>query len=123
MTINRRGLTFLLSLLIAAISLICFSATKSYLFALFTFVPLGLGHAGRMALSNALLQSMSDDAHRGRVMSVYMMNWGITMVGVFFVSILADIIGAEWAVGGSAGLLALVTIYYLFFTPRVRCLE
>ena len=122
-TIKRRGLIFLLSLLLAAISLICFSATSSYWFALITFIPLGLGHAGRMALSNTLLQSKTDDNHRGRVMSVYMMNWGITMVGVFFVSILADIIGAEWAVGGSAGLLALVTIYYLFFTPRIRCLD
>ena len=56
-------------------------------------------------------------------MSVYMMNWGITMVGVFFVSIAADIVGAQLAVGGSAGILALVTIYYLFFTPRIRRLD
>ena len=78
---------------------------------------MGLGQAGRMALSNTLLQSEADDTYRGRVMSVYMMNWGITMVGVFFVSIVADKIGAQLAVGGSAAILALVTIYYLFFTP------
>ena len=120
---KRRGLIFLLSILLAAISLICFSVTNSYLFALITFIPLGFGHAGRMALSNTLLQAKTDDNHRGRVMSVYMMNWGITMVGVFFVSVLADIIGAELAVGGSAGLLTLVTIYYLFLTPRIRGLD
>ena len=59
-----------------------------------------------MALSNTLLQSNSDDPHRGRVMSVYMMNWGMTMVGVFFLSMLADLIGVQLAVGGAAGLLA-----------------
>jgi MFS family permease len=123
MTGRKRGLVFLLSLLLAAVSLVCFSITDSYLIALITFIPLGFGHAGRMALSNTLLQSRTDDLHRGRVMSVYMMNWGITMIGVFFVSILADIIGARWAVGGSAGLLVLVTIYDLSFTPRVRGLE
>lgn len=123
MTDKRRGLLFLLSLLLAAISLVCFSITNSYLFALITFVPLGFGHAGRVALSNTLLQSKTDDTHRGRVMSVYMMNWGITMFGVFFVSILADIVGAKWAVGGSAGLLALIVIYYLFFSPRLRRLD
>ena len=123
MAIKRRGLIFLLSLLLAAIALVCFSATDSYWFALLTFIPLGLGHAGRLTLSNTLLQSKTDDSYRGRVMSVYMMNWGITMVGVFFVSILADIIGAQLAVGGSAGLLALVMIYYLFFTPRIRRLD
>ena len=119
----RRGLFFLLSLLLAAISLICFSATESYWLALATYIPLGLGHAGRMTLSNTLLQAETDDAHRGRVMSVYMMNWGITMVGVFFVSIAADIIGAQLAVGGSAAILAVVTIYYLFFSPRIRRLD
>jgi MFS family permease len=120
---KRRGLIFLLSILLAAVSLICFSVTNSYLYALITFIPLGFGHAGRMTLSNTLLQTKTDDNHRGRVMSVYMMNWGITMVGVFFVSILADIIGAELAVGGSAGLLTSVTICYLFFTPRIRRLD
>jgi len=123
MAIKRRGLIFLLSLLLAAIALICFSATDSYWLALLTFIPLGLGHAGRLTLSNTLLQSKTDDSYRGRVMSVYMMNWGITMVGVFFVGILADIIGAQLAVGGSAGLLVLITIYHLFFTPRIRCLD
>ena len=123
MAIKRRGLIFLLSLLLAAIALVCFSATDSYWFALFTFIPLGLGHAGRLTLSNTLLQSKTEDAYRGRVMSVYMMNWGITMVGVFFVGILADIIGVQLAVGGSAGLLALIAIYHLFFTPRIRRLD
>ena len=123
MSSRRRGLIFLISILLAAIALVCFSATSSYLLALITFVPLGLGQAGRMALSNALLQSNTDDSHRGRVMSVYIMNWGVTMVGVFFVSILADIIGVQLAVGGAAGLLAIIAVYYLFFTPQVRHLD
>ena len=114
---------FLISLLLAAIALVCFSATNSYLLALVTFVPLGLGQAGRMALSNTLLQSNTDDSHRGRVMSVYTMNWGVTMVGVFFVSILADIVGVQLAVGGSAALLAIIVVYCLFFTPRIRHLR
>ena len=87
---RRRGLIFLISLFLAASALVCFSVTHSYLFALITFVPLGFGQAGRMALSNTLLQSKTDDLHRGRVMSVYMMNWGMTMLGVFFLSMLAD---------------------------------
>ena len=121
---NRmRGLIFLLSLLLAAISLICFTATSSYLLALITFVPLGLGQAGRMALSNTLLESNTDDSHRGRVMSVYMMNWGLTMVGVFFISMLADTIGAQLAVGGAAGLLAIIVLYYLFFSRQIRHLD
>lgn len=120
---RRRGLIFLLSLLLSAIALICFTSTSSYLLALITFVPLGLGQAGRLALSNTLLQSHTDDSHRGRVMSVYMMNWGVTMVGVFFISMLADTIGVQLAVGGAAGLLAVIVIYYLFFSRQIRYLD
>lgn len=123
MSSRRRGLIFLISLLLTALSLICFSATHSYLIALIAFVPLGLGQAGRMALSNTLIQSNTDNSHRGRVMSVYMMNIGLTMVGVFFISILADMIGVQLAVGGAAGLLVIVVVYYLFFTPQIRHLD
>jgi hypothetical protein len=52
-----------------------------------------------------------------------MMNWGITLVGVFFVSILADRVGVQLAIGGAAGLLAAITLYYLFMTPRIRSLD
>jgi MFS family permease len=123
MSSRKRGLIFLLSLLLTAVSLMAFSATGSYLLALIFFITMGLGQAGRLALSNTLLLSNTDDTHQGRVMSVYMMNWGITMVGVFFVGILADRFGVQLAVGGSAGLLAVITFYYLFLAPRIRRLD
>ena len=123
MSSRKRGLIFLLSLLLTAVSLLAFSATGSYLLAMIFFITMGLGQAGRLALGNTLLLSNTDDTHQGRVMSVHMMNWGITMVGVFLVSILADRIGVQLAVGGSAGLLAVITLYCLFLTSRIRSLD
>jgi MFS family permease len=123
MSSRKRGLIFLLSLLLTAVSLLAFSATGSYLLAMIFFITMGLGQAGRLALGNTLLLSNTDDTHQGRVMSVHMMNWGITMVGVFLVSILADRVGVQLAVGGSAGLLAVITLYYLFMTSRIRSLD
>lgn len=123
MSSRKRGLIFLLSLLLTAVSLVLFSTTGSFLLALIFFVTMGLGQAGRLALSNTLLLSNTDDAHQGRVMSVYMMNWGITMVGVFFVGVLAERVGVQLAVGGSAVLLAVITLYYLLLTPRIRRLD
>jgi MFS family permease len=123
MSSRKRGLIFLLSLLLTAVSLVAFSAAGSYLLALIFFISMGLGQGGWLALSNTLLLSNTDDTHQGRVMSVHMMNWGITMVGVFFVSILADRVGVQLAVGGSAGLLATITLYYLFLTARIRRLD
>ena len=123
MSSRKRGLIFLLSLLLTAVSLLAFSATGSYLLALIFFITMGLGQAGRLALGNTLLLSNTDDTHQGRVMSVHMMNWGITMVGVFLVSILADRVGVQLAVGGSAGLLAVIILYCLFLTSRIRSLD
>jgi MFS family permease len=123
MSSRKRGLMYLFSLLLTAVSLVVFSATGSYLLALIMFITMGLGQAGRLALSNTLLLAHTDDTHQGRVMSVYMMNWGITMVGVFFVSILADHVGVQLAVGAAAGLLGVIILYYLFLTPRIRSLQ
>ena len=120
---RNRGLIFLFSLFLTAVSLVVFSTTGSYLLGLMIFIAMGLGQAGRLALSNTLLLSYTDETHQGRVMSVYMMNWGITMVGVFFVGILADRVGVQLAVGSTAGLLAVITLGYLFLTPRIRRLD
>jgi hypothetical protein len=76
-----------------------------------------------MALSNTLVQSYTEDAYRGRVMSVYMMEWGVTNVGVFIVGVLADFVGVQMAVGGAAVLLVAVSLYYLMFNRRLRQLD
>ena len=124
---KNRGLWLLISMFVMAVSLIVFSFTNSYLIAFIVFIPLGFAQAGRMALSNTLAQVYSDDEHRGRVMSIYMLNWGMTNFGVFFVGVLADVIGtqggfsgAQLSVGGAAILLLLVTTFFTFFVKKVR---
>jgi len=123
MSNRRRGLIFLISLVTVGATLVIFSLTSSYWLACFVFVLLGLGQSGRMSLGNTLIQSNTEDAYRGRVMSVYMMEFGITFIGVFFVSLVADAVGVQWAVGGAAGILLVIALYYLFFTSRIRNLD
>lgn len=117
---DRRGVYFLGSLMLTAITLVAFSVSPWYFLSLALVIPLGLGQAGRMALSNALVQANSDDQHRGRVMSVYMMEFGVTNFGIFLIAILADVIGVQWAIGGGAVLLGLTTVYFYLRTPNVR---
>lgn len=117
---DRRGIYFLGSLMLTAITLVAFSVSPWYFLSLALVIPLGLGQAGRMALSNALVQANSDDQHRGRVMSVYMMEFGVTNFGIFLIAILADVIGVQWAIGGGAALLGVITVYFYLRTPNVR---
>ena len=120
MPADQRGKLFLGSLFLTAVTLILFSASPWYFVSLIIVIPLGLGQAGRMALSNALVQANADDSHRGRVMSVYMMEFGLTNLGIFFIAILAGFIGVQWAIGGSAAILLVVVLYYFLRVPSIR---
>ena len=105
------------------VALIAFSSSTWYTISLFLMIPVGLGHAGRMALSNALTQAYTDDEHRGRVMSVYMMEFGVMSIATFGAAALAEIIGIQLAIGGMAALMVFVVIFYVAFVPRIRQLS
>ena len=53
-------------------------------------------------------------------MSVYMMEFGLTNLGIFFIAILAGFIGVQWAIGGSAAILLVVVLYYFLRVPSIR---
>ena len=118
-----RGRLLLLSVLVSAVTLLAFSISPWYFLSLALVIPLGLGQAGRMALGNALVQANTEDAFRGRVMSVYLMEFGVTNVGIFGISIIAAHVGVQWAIGGAAAILLLIITHYLIFMPSMRRLD
>ena len=117
---KRRGMLFLHTGLVAGLAILVFSMTTSYAFALVIMVVAGLAQSGRMTLSNTLLQSYTENAYLGRVMSLFMMQWGVTSVGTFGVSVLAEFIGIQYAFAMTGGLLVATTLYYYAFSPRIR---
>ena len=76
-----------------------------------------------MTLGNTLLQYYVEERYRGRVMSLYFMEFGLTSFGVFFTGILTDVIGVQWAVGGLAIILVFFSIHMLAFMPKLRRLD
>lgn len=120
---RKRGLMLLISCLILGIALTGFSFSSSWYLSLSLVVFIGLGQTARMALSNTLLQYYSTDEYRGRVMSIYMMEFGLSSFGTFGAGLLAESIGVQWAVGGFAMVLVLLMILALVFVPRLRRLD
>ena len=120
---KKRGLMLLLSSLILGVALVGFSFSPWYNVSLVLMVFLGLAQTGRMTLGNTLLQYYVDPAYRGRVMSLYMMEFGLTSFGVFFAAVLGESIGVQWAVGGLAIALVIISILAIAFMPRLRKLE
>ena len=120
---RNRGAIFLWSTPALGLLLAMYAFTSSFELALLICIGIGLGQSARMALSNGLVQYNVDNEHRGRVMSFYMMEIGVSNVVVFGVAALAETIGIQWAVAGSALLLLPVTLVYYVFIPSVRRLQ
>ena len=123
MPARNRGMILLLSSLVLGVALIVFSASHWLWLTSLIMVVIGVAQTGRMSISNVLLQAYVEDEYRGRVMSIYMMEWGIVSFGVFFVGILASLIGADFAIGGTAVALIAVTLGVLLFYPRLRNIQ
>jgi MFS family permease len=120
---NRNRARVLLSgALIMGIALLLFSMSTSYWLSVGLLTIVGLGQAARMSLSNVLIQSYVDDAYRGRVMSIYMLEMAVLMISIYPISVLADIFGPQWAVGVSAACL-IALVLGLFCFPAYRDLD
>jgi MFS family permease len=120
---KRRGIMLLVSSLILGLALVSFSFSHSYAFSIGLMLFIGLAQSGRQTLGTTLLQSYTDSEHLGRVMSINMMDMGLSSLGTFFTGLLAESIGAPWAIGGFAMVLVLLSILALLFMPRVRKLD
>ncbi len=120
---KRRGLMLLASGLLMGVALIGFSSSPSiWIGGVFMFF-VGVGSAGRQALGNVLLQTYTENEYRGRVMSIYMTQISLMSLGAFFIGIIAEAVGAEWALGGMAALLVVMSVGFFAFSPLLRRLD
>lgn len=120
---KKRGIMMLFSGLILSLSLIAFSFTAEWYLSLALAVFIGLGQTGQMAIGFTLIQYYVDPGYRGRVMSFMMLGFGLSSLGTFFGGILAETMGIEWAIGGLALALAVVTTGMIAFSSRLRKLD
>ena len=68
----------------------------------------------------ALIMEMSEEKYRGRVMSIFMLNFGLMPLGVLPAGVISDLFGGQIAVGLLAVMLILVTSWVWFYHDRVR---
>ncbi len=80
-----------------------------YWAALLFMMVIGVIQAGRMALNNTLMMEHTDDEYRGRVMSIFTLNFGLMPLGVAMVTIAAEFIDPPLALGIMAVALIVVS--------------
>jgi MFS family permease len=120
---KKRGLMFLAGNLILSLALIGFSSSSSWHLSLALIAFVGLGDTARMSLGNTLLQYYAEEEYHGRVMSVFVMQFGLMGFGAFAAGLLTEVVGVQWAVGGLAAVLVPVTLLVMAFAPRLRRLD
>jgi MFS family permease len=120
---RHRGKMLLGGGLLTGVALIAFSASSIFWLTAGIMVFLSIGQQLRMVLSNALVQGYVQDEYRGRVMSIYMMEMNLVMLGSFAVSVVAQMVGVQWALGSMATILVGLCVCTYLFVPRLRQID
>jgi predicted MFS family arabinose efflux permease len=116
----RRGLILLGSSFASGFALLLVALIPSYMAAAIIMVLLGLGDAGQRTLNHVLIMEEVEDRFRGRVMSVFMMNFGLMPLGVLPAGAVAQAYGGQVAVGILAALLLVATTVLIATQKRLR---
>jgi MFS family permease len=114
---------FLIGNLVMSLAVVGFSFFGSWHPSLALIAIVGLGDTARMTLGNTLLQYYTEEEYRGRVMSIFVMQFGLMGFGAFGAGLMTEVVGVQWAVGGLAAVLIPVSLLVIAFVPRLRRLD
>ena len=116
----RRGLLLMGGSALSGIALMLVAVTPIYYAAAGFMALLGLGNAGRRTLMQSMVMEYADEQYRGRVVSLYMMNFGVIQLGILPIGVLMDVFGGQLTLGVMAALLLGVTAIALATQRELR---
>jgi MFS family permease len=117
----RRGLLLTIGNLAFPLFLIMFAFSSYFYISLILMLCIGFSFVWQNALANTLLQFVTPDELRGRVMAVYSMTFQAMMrLGGLQAGFMADWLGAPMAVGIGAIISLLYGIFVAIRYPKVR---
>ncbi len=116
----KRGVVLLVAGALSAVAILVSTYVTVFLIGIVAMLALGLGDSGRRALNSALILEQTDAEHRGRVMGIYMLNFGLRPIGAIPLGILAErtSIQTSFAVAGAVLLVSVILVWIL--APRIR---
>jgi MFS transporter, DHA1 family, staphyloferrin A biosynthesis exporter len=117
---RQRGTVMLLVMIGFGVMLLLFSQSPSMYLSFALLLGVGAGQTTFMALNNTLLQTLSSDEMRGRVMSIFFLNRGMLPLGTLFAGFSTEWIGVQWTVSIMATALVLLGIIMFLRSPEVR---
>lgn len=104
------------------IGLVGFALSTNFWITLPIMIFIGVGQASRMAIGQTLIQTYADPEYRGRVMSVWFMQFALVQFGTFIVGMLAEVVGPQIAIGGLAACMVVAMACLALFVRPIRTL-
>lgn len=117
---EHRGWVLLATTATSGVALVLATVTAQYWIAVAVMLLLGVGDSGRRSLNSSLMLEQTEDAFRGRVMGLYMTNFGLIPLGAIPLAAIAELIGIRWAVAGAGALLVAAAAGTMLLTNRIR---
>lgn len=116
----NKGLTSLLVLMVSSVGVILLGLSQWLPLTVLAVCIMGFGQTVFRVSNNTMIQTLSPDALRGRIQSIYHLDHGLTPLAGFIIGVLADQFTPRWAVTG-VGLASLVlSVYFLTNFRRIR---
>ncbi len=120
---RRRGLLLMASSFLTGLGLFFFAISDVFWLSALILIVVGVGTAGRLSLSNVLVQAYVEENYRGRVLSLYMTQFSLLFIGAFFIGLLAEWLGVQQVMAGVAVALMATSAFVVAFVPRMRTLD
>ncbi|MBI4213085.1 MAG: MFS transporter [Chloroflexi bacterium] len=117
---ERRGPFLLGALVLLGISLILFSQTTELRFALAALFGVGCFHIFFGSITNAMIQQIIPDELRGRVTSIYMLEFGLTPAGTLLAGATTEGFGGPLTVAMMGASVLTLAIVVTWRFPEIR---
>lgn len=120
---KRKGLLLLFVAVLFGVSLIAFSLSTWFPLSLFFLMGVGAGGTSYVTLTTTLVQSTTPSELQGRVMSTFILVWGLVPVGSVIAGASASVIGAPLTVTICGFLVVLFVILVRISKPQITSLK
>jgi MFS family permease len=120
---RRKGMLLLFALFVLGTALILFSRTTVLPLALLTLVGVGGCQVFYAATSNTMLQIIVPDELRGRVISIYMLDQGLSPAGALLAGISTHFVGAPTTIAAMGCLIIALAVVVAWRMPILRHVE
>ena len=118
--VQRKGIMLIIAAIGSGLAMMAFSFTSSLLLSMLALVAMGSTQMFYMATNNTLIQTIVPDTLRGRVLSLFMLDFALVSIGAFMAGAIAKEFGISegFFFGGAMAFVLFVIVGLTFHQLR-----